>query len=108
MIKNAFLIGTHYLFATILIFAVHFAMFFAVVAVFTPLIIFGMGLVAMICSWILNSLLISVSGTPEDYAEDVPEEEEKAGDYAADAPGAEEAPEERPVNAPDNSSEENA
>ena len=108
MIKNAFLIGTHYLFATILIFAVHFAIFFAVVAVFTPLIIFGMGLVAMICSWILNSLLISVSGTPEDYAEDVPEEEEKAGDYAEDAPGEEEAPEERPVNAPDNSSEENA
>ena len=27
MLKNAFLIGTHYLFATILVFAVHFAMF---------------------------------------------------------------------------------
>ena len=74
MLKNAFLIGTHYLFATILVFAVHFAMFFAVVAIFTPLIIFGEGLCAMVSSWILNSLLISVSGTPEDYMEDSPEE----------------------------------
>ena len=74
MLKNAFLIGTHYLFATILVFAVHFAMFFAVVAVFTPLIIFGERLCAMISAWILNSLLIAVSGTPEDYMEDDPEE----------------------------------
>ena len=50
MLKNAFLIGTHYLFATILVFAVHFAMFFAVVAIFTPLIIFGEGLCAMVSS----------------------------------------------------------
>ena len=88
MLKNAFLIGTHYLFATILVFAVHFAMFFAVVAVFTPLIIFGEGLCAMVSAWILNSLLISVSGTPEDYMEDDPEEVTK--------------------NISDNSSEENA
>ena len=74
MLKNSFLIGTHYLFATILVFAVHFAMFFAVVAVFTPLIIFGEGLCAMVSAWILNSLLIAVSGTPEDYMEDESEE----------------------------------
>ena len=96
MLKNAFLIGTHYLFATILVFAVHFAMFFAVVAVFTPLIIFGEGLCAMVTSWILNSLLIAVSGTPEDYMEDEPEED----------------PEELPMNTSDNitenSPEENA
>ena len=91
MLKNAFLIGTHYLFATILVFAVHFAMFFAVVAVFTPLIIFGEGLCAMISAWILNSLLIAVSGTPEDYMEDEPEE----------------YPEEAAKNISDNSSEEN-
>lgn len=65
MLKNAFLIGTHYLFATILVFAIHFAMFFVVVAWFTPLIIFGEGLCAMISAWLLNNLLISVSGAPE-------------------------------------------
>ena len=66
MLKNAFLLGTHYLFATILIFAVHFAMFFVVVAWFTPLIIFGEGLCALISSWLLNNILLSAAGTPEE------------------------------------------
>ena len=70
MLKNAFLIGTHYLFATILIFAVHFAMFFVVVAWFTPLIVFGEGLCALISAWLLDRILISVSGTPEEQAGD--------------------------------------
>ena len=69
MLKNAFLIGTHYLFATILIFAVHFAMFFVVVAWFTPLLVFGEGLCALISAWLLSSILISVSGTPEESGE---------------------------------------
>lgn len=66
MLKNAFLIGTHYLFATILVFAVHFAMFFVVVAWFTPLLVFGEGLCALISAWLLNSILIACSGTPEE------------------------------------------
>lgn len=74
MLKNAFLIGTHYLFATILVFAVHFAMFFVVVAWFTPLIVFGEGLCALISAWLLDRILISVSGTPEDRAEEQTEE----------------------------------
>ena len=69
MVKNAFLIGTHYLSATILVFAVHFAMFFVIVAWFTPLIIFGEGLCAMISAWLLNSILIACSGTPEEKEE---------------------------------------
>ena len=70
MLKNSFLIGTHYLFATVLIFAVHFAMFFVAVAWFTPILIFGEGLCALITAWLLNSILISVSGTPEDKEEE--------------------------------------
>lgn len=69
MFKNAFLIGTHYLFAPILVFAVHFAMFYAVVAVFTPLIVFGEGFCAMVSSFILNRLLISVT-TPAEAEEE--------------------------------------
>ena len=53
MFKNAFLIGTHYLFATLLVIFVHYAMFFLVVNVFTPLIIFGEGLCAVISAHIL-------------------------------------------------------
>ena len=70
MLKNSFLIGTHYLFATILVFAVHFAMFFVVVAWFTPLIVFGEGLCALISAWLLNGILISVSGVPEEQTEE--------------------------------------
>ena len=53
MIKNAFLLGTHYLFVTLLVFAVHYAMFFLVVNVFTPFIIFGEGLCAVISANLL-------------------------------------------------------
>ena len=82
MLKNAFLIGTHFLFATILVFAVHFAMFFVVVAWFTPLIVFGEGLCALLSAWLLNSILISVSGTPEDSAEEDSAEEDSAEEEA--------------------------
>ena len=71
MLKNSFLIGTHYLFASILVFAVHFAMFFAVVALFTPLIVFGEGLCALLSAWLLNRVLLSVSYDP-DAEEDAP------------------------------------
>ena len=65
MLKNAFLIGTHYLFATILMFAIHFAMFWIIVSVFTPMFILGEGLCAMICSWLLKNILRSVTDDPE-------------------------------------------
>ena len=65
MLKNAFLIGTHYLFSTILMFAVHFAMFWIIVSVFTPMFILGEGLCAMICSWLLKNILRSVTDDPE-------------------------------------------
>lgn len=73
MIKNSFLIGTHYLFASILMFAVHFAMFYIIVSVFTPMFILGEGLCAMICSWMIKNILKSVSydpNPPEDTSED--------------------------------------
>jgi hypothetical protein len=69
MLKNAFLIGTHYLFATIMVFAVHFAMFFIIVRFFTPLIIFGEGLSAMLSAYLLNNVLIACSYDPEKESE---------------------------------------
>ena len=83
MLKNSFLIGTHYLFATILVFAIHFAMFFVVVAWFTPLIVFGEGLCALVSAWLLNSILISVSGTPEDEEQEALPEAEAAAEPEA-------------------------
>ena len=57
MIKNYLLAGFRYLFCTIMLFAVHFAMFFLVVAVFTPLIIFGEGLCALLCSYLMINVM---------------------------------------------------
>lgn len=64
MLKNALLIGIHYLFCTILVFAIHFAMFFAVVAVFTPLIVLGEGLCALLSSYLLGKVIRACSYDP--------------------------------------------
>lgn len=76
MIKNALLIGIHYLFCTILVAAIHFAMFFAVVAVFTPLIIFGMGATALLSSYLLSNVIRACSYDPNAPTE----EESEAGE----------------------------
>lgn len=70
MLKNALLIGIHYLFCTILVFAIHFAMFFAVVAVFTPLIVFGEGLCALLSSYLLGKVIRACSYDPAEEEED--------------------------------------
>ena len=69
MVKNAFLIGIHYLFCTVLVFAIHFAMFFAVVAVFTPLIVFGEGLCALLSSYLLGKVIRACSYDPAEEGE---------------------------------------
>ena len=90
MLKNAFLIGTHYLFATILVFAVHFAMFFAVVRIFTPLIVFGEGLCAMISASFLRRVLDACSYDPDKESEEEAREAgEETGSEAGGAAGEE-------------------
>lgn len=75
MIKNSLLIGIHYLFCTILVLAIHFAMFFAVVALFTPLIIFGIGLCALLSSYLLSNVIRVCS-----YDPNAPKDEEEEAD----------------------------
>ena len=77
MFKNAFLIGTHYLFVTILVVFVHYAMFFLVVNVFTPLIIFGEGLCALISAHILLKIFRPLLYDPNDPERSQPEEDNK-------------------------------
>ena len=74
MFKNAFLIGTHYLFVTLLVFFVHYAMFFLVVNVFTPLIIFGEGLCAVISAHILLRILRPMLYDPNEEQGENPDE----------------------------------
>lgn len=75
MLKNSFLIGTHYLFCTIMVFLIHFAMFFVIVRFFTPLIIAGEGLSALLSSKLLFRVIDACSYDPDDQDED--EDEEK-------------------------------
>ena len=78
MLKNAILIGTHYLFATLLVAAVHFAMFFVVVAWFTPLIVFGEGLCALVSAWLLDRVLAACSYDPDKLPEEEKPEEKSS------------------------------
>ena len=64
MLKNSFFIGTHYLFCSILVFAIHLAMFYIVVNLFTPAIIFGNGLCALLSSYLLNNVIRACSYDP--------------------------------------------
>ena len=58
MIINSFLFGIRYLFTTILIFAIHLAMFYIIVNIFTPFVIFGEGLSAMLSSMLLIQVFL--------------------------------------------------
>lgn len=81
MFKNALFIGCRYLFCTITVFAIHFVMFFLVVRVFTPLIIFGEGLCAVLSAGFLRRVIEVCSYDPnapvpqEGEEEDAEEEE---------------------------------
>ncbi len=66
MLKNSLLIGIHYLFCTIVVAAIHFVMFYAVVAIFTPLILFGEGLCALLSSYMLINVFRVISYRPEE------------------------------------------
>jgi len=80
MFKNAFLIGTHYLFVTILVVLIHYVMFFLVVNVFTPLIIFGEGLCAVISAHLLlkvfRPMLYDPNEPKDDHSDESGEEPE--------------------------------
>ena len=66
MLKNSFLIGTHYLFASILMFVIHFAMGYVIISIFTPMFLMGEGLCVLLCSWLINRILRSVTYDPDE------------------------------------------
>ena len=75
MLKNSFLVGTRYLFVTILVFAIHFVIFFITVRFFTPLLIAGEGLCALLSSLLLWRVMDAVSYNPDAAPEDDDAEE---------------------------------
>jgi hypothetical protein len=79
MLKNSLLIGTHFLFCTICVFAIHAAMAIAIIAIFTPLMVMGEGLCAVISSYLLYPVIM---GSAHDPRRDLPEGEGGAGKEA--------------------------
>lgn len=57
MFKNALFIGIRFLFCTILMATVYFVMLLVVIRFFTPAVIFGEGLCALLCSFLLSNIL---------------------------------------------------
>ncbi|MBQ6985953.1 MAG: YesL family protein [Oscillibacter sp.] len=70
MLRNSFFIGTHYLFCTILTAGIHFAMFYVTVALFTPALIFGEGLCALMSSYLLSGVIRACSFDPAQSGDD--------------------------------------
>lgn len=73
MLKNSLLIGTHFLFCTICVFAIHAAMAIAIIAIFTPLMVMGEGLCAVLSSYLLYPVIM---GSAHDPKRDLPSGEE--------------------------------
>lgn len=65
MFKNALFIGIRFLFCTALMAVIYFVMLLVVVRFFTPAVIFGEGLCALLCSYLLTNILLLCEGKTE-------------------------------------------
>ena len=62
MFKNAIMLGMRFLLCTALMAVIYFVMTFVVINVFTPIIVFGEGLCALLCSYLLSNILQLCAG----------------------------------------------
>ena len=60
MIKNAFMIGMRFLLCTALQAGVYFLMLLIAVRFFTPILMFGEGLCAFVCSCLMNQIILQL------------------------------------------------
>ena len=58
MFKNSIMLGMRFLLCTVVMAVIYFAMVFVTIHVFTPIIIFGEGLCALLCSYLLSNILL--------------------------------------------------
>lgn len=66
MFKNSLFIGMRFLLCTLLMAVVYFAMLFVIINIFTPAVIFGEGLCALLCSYLLSNILLICQAQKED------------------------------------------
>ena len=60
MIRNSLMTGMHFLFCTVLIAVFHFAVFYIIIYVYTPMMFLGVGLCALFSAWIMNGVLLQL------------------------------------------------
>ncbi|MDE7313441.1 MAG: DUF624 domain-containing protein [Eubacterium sp.] len=58
MFKNSLFIGMRFFLCTVLMAVIYFVMLFVVIHIFTPAVIFGEGLCALLCSYLLSNILL--------------------------------------------------
>lgn len=68
MFKNSIMLGMRFLLCTAVMAAIYFAMVFVIINVFTPMIIFGEGLCALLCSYLLSNILLLCQEKQEETA----------------------------------------
>lgn len=69
MLKNALFMGIRFLLCTILMAIIYFIMLLIVVRFFTPAVIFGEGLCALLCSYLLSNILLLCQEKTEEHTE---------------------------------------
>ncbi len=65
MFKNSIIIGMRFLICTAVMALIYFAMAFVIICIFTPAVIFGEGLCALLCSYLLSNILRMCEGSPK-------------------------------------------
>ncbi len=58
MFKNSIMLGMRFLLCTVIMAVIYFVMAFVVINIFTPFIVFGEGLCALLCSYLLSNILL--------------------------------------------------
>ena len=81
MMVNALLIGTHYLNCTLCVFAIHFVMAVIAIRFFTPILILGEGLCAVLSSFLFMPVFRICTTKPEDRK---PKETQRHDDESVD------------------------
>ena len=66
MFKNSLMIGMRFLLCTVLMALIYFVMAVVVIRIFTPAVIFGEGFCALLCSYLLSSIVVLVEGNIPD------------------------------------------
>lgn len=66
MFQNSLMIGMRFLLCTALMAVIYFAMLYVIINVCTPMIIFGQGTCALLCSWLLSNILVQCEERAEE------------------------------------------